>query len=445
MIISCILSKLIVRRKMADKAVNQSARAVYRREFSPSHYSGYWYLHRRSFYLKNLLRESKKRYGYTTSVLDARSSGNPLAGGSALTADGGLRHYAVIRARLELLRRWIIDPIMIALCLSTFVGYITIGVLVADRQNVPDPLIAGMLAFLFPMASMFAFLYLFPERMFTLSYLALVIALCAGAAYLRDPSLSGGLRTALLGPTSAGKIAREAAYCMSMSDSLILLLIVGALAMALIESIVLGRYERSYANVKVLDDLIKIQRFLADHPTRTSDSMYKKHMSRSLEIAATRVEKNLPRSIALANPFLQEKLQQQFTGAAAALRLMQLRLLLSEESTIVDIRGEVREFIHAIASGNYALMPTMDPLPKRSRSKMIFSACRDMVIAFTPIAILEASNYAGLKLPSQILSWGTAVCLLWAIITIVSFLDPLYKARIATLQDIASIFRNSGK
>src|SRR3984957_15240025 len=144
----------------------------------------------------------------------------------------------------------------------------------------------------------------------------------------------------------------------------------------------------------------------------------------------------------LRNDALRAQLCTRFAAAAAALRDMELRVVFSDDSTLNKLKDEVTDFIYAVATGDYALLPTASPVAGRSsRAKRIIVIARDMTIAFIPLAVLVISRYAGLKIPTEIATWATVVTLVWAIVSITTIFDPAYKSKISDVSEMVSMIR----
>jgi hypothetical protein len=66
-----------------------------------------------------------------------------------------------------------------------------------------------------------------------------------------------------------------------------------------------------------------------------------------------------------------------------------------------------------------------------------------VLVAIVPIGCLIGAKLAGLKLSGQLADWAIIVAVAWAAITLISILDPAYKAKIDDIRNIVSIMRGS--
>src|SRR5262249_55008445 len=145
---------------------------------------------------------------------------------------------------------------------------------------------------------------------------------------------------------------------------------------------------------------------------------------RHLERVAGSLQRDFPSLLSAGNSYLEAQLHERFLEASTAIRNLELKLALSDESTPVQVRGELKDFLYAIIAGDYGLLPGASPLPSLSRKRKIINICRDIAIAVIPLTVIILVRYLGLKFSTGLEDWVTIVGLIWAIVTIVSLLDP---------------------
>jgi hypothetical protein len=68
---------------------------------------------------------------------------------------------------------------------------------------------------------------------------------------------------------------------------------------------------------------------------------------------------------------------------------------------------------------------------------------KGLFAALIPLGLLVVTRYIGLTLSKGISSVAIGLSLLWAAITIVSMIDPQYRARITEIQSVISAFRRN--
>jgi hypothetical protein len=77
--------------------------------------------------------------------------------------------------------------------------------------------------------------------------------------------------------------------------------------------------------------------------------------------------------------------------------------------------------------------------------RLVFARIIKLVfIALIPIGCLVSAKYAGLGLSGQFADWAIAVALGWAAITLISAIDPMYRAKLNDIRNIVSIVRGKG-
>jgi hypothetical protein len=388
----------------------------------------------RRIYIKELSRDTKKSYAYAINALSGGAA-DPLS--PAVKA--GLRRYAIVQARIVLRDRWIDVPTVFALALFAFGLLVDIGGSLSNAEHVSNPtgkaLIGGPLFFVFT----YGIALNFPKRLEGPVAWLLFAALCTGALYLRDPSMERPWHS-IWYATSASSEARSFAYAMFMATSLFILMQGVWLISSIVRAATTGRLVRRYPNVQILFTLLVARKLLGVHPNRLANQSTKNAVEGLLHGAAAQLERDMPKFIGLPNGYQQDQLKQRFAESAAGIRLMSLRLALSDDSTQSKIRDEVTDLIQIIAVGDYGLLPKCELPPRATWARKMITVCRNLVVAFIPLAAAATARYAGLRFSSGFENWVIAVSLIWAVITVISLLDPHYESKIANLRDLVSIF-----
>jgi hypothetical protein len=425
---------------MIDRPVSRSMRARYRGEFSPQFYQGsFWYLLRREYFLKSLSREAKKKYRYTLDVL-----GKKRPDDLPENVAHGLRHYSALHGRIQSLENLVFGPLAMSFGLAGFIACIVASISLANRENIPEPVIGILSAFVADVAIGCTCLYALPGRAKAPSFLLSPVFMTVAALSL-EGSLNRHPWLAVIGETAKGRNVREGAYFLFTASAYLIVMIVFTTVLTLTDAMIMGRHRRRYAYVVLLNLLVQARRALMEPGARMSDPSFKTYLSGIFERAAVKAEGNLGQSMALRNPGLQAEVQAYMRRVAAKLRAMQLQLALSDNDTMDTIRDEVTQFIYALAAGNYALLPAVDPGLVPARTRKAAAVVRDLAIAVTPLAALTTSRYLGLAVTPGIWNWAVVFSVAWASVTVIAILDPLYKSKIADIRDIISIIRNNGQ
>jgi hypothetical protein len=426
-----------VRNLMDGQPAIQSMSARYRGELPARYYGGSsWYLLRRGYFLRVLSSETKKKYRYVLAVLDTRPS-EPLPS----NVRSGLRHYAVMHGRMKAMERLIIEPLTQIVAMIGLSVYITASVILANHENIPMPFVGALGGFCASVVILFACVYALPGRTKVPAFSSSPILTTIAALAIKDSLLRNQWPAATEG-TPGSKLAREAAYLLFMTSAFSVIMIAMTSIIVLADAIVIGRYRRRCAHVGLLDLLIQARRSLIEHDARMSDPSFKSYVLSILERSAIKVENDLGRSVFPSDPRLQSEIMNTMRQAAAELRAMQLRLALSDYNTMREVRDGVTSFIFAVASGSYALLPTAALPTSRGKSRKVVAVGREVIISVTPLAVLAASKYLRLDISPGVWNWAVIISLIWAAITLISLLDPLYKSKIADLRDIISIIRS---
>ncbi len=427
---------------MSDQPIFRSMRARYRGEFSPQFYGGsFWYLLRREYFLKSLSHETKKKYGHTLTVLERRGVKRDKFPPNVMT---GLRHYSVLYGRIQCLESLVFGPLATFAGLIALTAFIVASIDLANRENIPDPMIWVLFAFVTDVAACGGFFYVLHGKAALPSFLLSPFLMTAAALSLED-SLNRHPWLAVISEASKDKNIRTFSYSLYIASLGMVVLMIMTSILVLADTAIMGRHRKRYAHVVLLDLLVQARRALIEPDARMSDPSFKNYVSWMLERSAIKAEASLPRSIALRTPGLLGEIQENMRRVAAELRAMQLQLALSDYSTMDKIRDEVTEFIYALASGNYALLPAAAPGLVPAKKRKVAAVARDLAIAVTPLAALAASRYLGLTVTPGIWNWAVVFSVAWASVTVIAVLDPLYKSKISDIRDIISMIRNNGQ
>jgi heme exporter protein D len=200
-----------------------------------------------------------------------------------------------------------------------------------------------------------------------------------------------------------------------------------------------------YPNLTLLGLLIEVFKALTQRRA-ILDFTLKARISNLLEGAARVMKDDIPRAVSLPDPQARSILQERCECAAASLRIMQVSVALAENDTLEELKQAIKLFISAIATGNYSNLPGTSPTPSREmRVNRFVQLGKTTIVALIPFACLVITHYAGLPLSSRFNNWAIVISLLWAALTFVSFLDPLYKSRIEEVQSIIPFIGKSQK
>jgi hypothetical protein len=71
----------------------------------------------------------------------------------------------------------------------------------------------------------------------------------------------------------------------------------------------------------------------------------------------------------------------------------------------------------------------------------LITLARTVIVSIIPLACIIGLRYTDLKLSPGLTGWAVVIALAWAAITLVSAVDPLYKARLGDFRDLISAIR----
>lgn len=239
-------------------------------------------------------------------------------------------------------------------------------------------------------------------------------------------------------------IAASIAYVLFAAAASTIVAVLWLLLALFVVVLVEDHYWRRYPNLTLLNSLIQVMGGLNGRRAKIYDLTFKKRISSYLERAAQIIGIDLPNAMSLPDRHARAVLQERCEQAAAELRRMQISLVLSEKDTLNQLKETVATFVGAIATGNYYNLPCSSAVPySEPRKKRLVRAGKTVVIAAIPITCLISARYADLRFSAEFNNWAIGVSLLWAAITLISVLDPLYKTRIQEIQNIFSFIRKS--
>lgn len=192
----------------------------------------------------------------------------------------------------------------------------------------------------------------------------------------------------------------------------------------------------------LINELVLIMVRLAEGDVKFSHPDTKKYVIAHLEQAAVYLSLGIPNSAALPSIASRTILQEKCSGAAGAIRALQVAVMLPDPKTYENLRATVARAIIAVAQDNLESLPreNVTTIERRGLSR-IAPVFRTIIISAIPLAVLFVMRYASLSLSATFNNWAIAVGILWAVITLLSMLDPLYATRIKTMGDLISAIR----
>ena len=207
-------------------------------------------------------------------------------------------------------------------------------------------------------------------------------------------------------------------------------------------TIVIEPIRARHPDTVIISMLVGLIHDLGSRPLRFGDVRFKADVCHTLQNASSYLQNAIPRVMKISDDAMNRTLKEQLNSSATHLRQMQLWVVFANEKTADDLRDGITYYINAVALGQYDLLPTAtSAVPRSNRIHTIASFSRAILVALIPIGCIIGARYAGLSLSTQFTGWAIVVAITWAAITLISALDPLYKARLTDVRDFISVFR----
>ena len=136
-------------------------------------------------------------------------------------------------------------------------------------------------------------------------------------------------------------------------------------------------------------------------------------------------------------------------AAAVAIRELEIRIAFADSSKFAAVQEVIAHVVEVICTGTYDVTIgagfEFEQVARPALSSRVKSASKTIVVGIIPIAVILGLRYGGIELSSQFNNWAVAVAVVWAVITFVSALDPLYSNKLRTIQDFISALRGKGE
>lgn len=203
---------------------------------------------------------------------------------------------------------------------------------------------------------------------------------------------------------------------------------------------------RRHPEAAMVGMLMGALRGLSSDQVGISTVTAKKNICRSLQDAASWLQRELYESVATSDTSIDALLKERFDRSAAYFRTMQLRVIFADSKTERELRKAVAECISAVLQGEYDLLPESDPVlrAKRTLIHSVFAFARAIIVGAIPIGCVAGCQYAGLKLSSGFSNWAIIFSICWAAITVISVSDPLYRTKLTEMREFIATVRGTG-
>ncbi|MDI9979421.1 hypothetical protein [Rhodococcus sp. IEGM 1307] len=194
-----------------------------------------------------------------------------------------------------------------------------------------------------------------------------------------------------------------------------------------------------------LDIFLKTWEITTLTPAVTRNIQSRRRIIKLLEQIAINFESILPIALGLDRRDPLDASVDHFRRVAEFVRTLKIWVAFPQETTQADLHHELLSIIGPIATHRYHYLHAVEKLPITSArvrwQHHLMKAIRQIFVAVIPIAaLLFVTKAFGVSIPAEIGTYITVACLLWAVIVLLSALDPNYRENANTVKDlIASI------
>lgn len=376
---------------------------------------------------------AKSNYRDASKAID-RSAGTDAPGLRA-----SLRHYAVADAFLQRrLQRTRITAIIPAV---VYYALLVVGGIKVDSGFRPEvTAVSLVIAVALALGCIYPAVYFVDKVVRAMAAMLVTALVVYGIAVAVEGAQNNFWNAVPASPnlTARGIVANE---LILVSLGIADFMLVGT-AFAVVMTVWWTHWKRLYSNVVIVRSLLRVLDLMDKRKSSFGDLATKRSMCRELEIAAEFMQGGVLRSLALPDALVRRTLEQKLTSSAEYLRELQVRIVLAKEGADSDLRESLVVYAQLVLRGLYDSLPAGNievPLPGSASKIAAFG--RAFLVAVIPFACLVSTRYIGLKLSDDFTGWAVVVTLAWAAITLVSSIDPLYKARLGDVRDLISAIR----
>jgi hypothetical protein len=162
-----------------------------------------------------------------------------------------------------------------------------------------------------------------------------------------------------------------------------------------------------------------------------------------LERASSIIEHHLPRRLASGDAETDKKIQQRFLAIAGALRNSKLVLFGWRRGDLDALSRKVAAALLFAVTGRYSELPvtaTATATPRPGRRDRMRNGGHLLLRAFLPGAVVVALALAPIGISQTIIRYGSVIAGLWALLTVLGSLDPLYGEKVNTILGLGPFF-----
>ncbi|MEU8117172.1 hypothetical protein AB0C21_00510 [Spirillospora sp. NPDC049024] len=201
---------------------------------------------------------------------------------------------------------------------------------------------------------------------------------------------------------------------------------------------------RKCADIEIFHNLLKVLAFTHTPLRRYADLKYRNRAILQLHRAAYFLENGIPRIVRCPSASQHEQVKERCARSAEALRGLELRLALSDQEARQEVSSQLRAVVRAVLTSDYGALILVEARSSGKRKRFavqIYRTMQTLIVGIVPLGVIVACNALGVKL-SQ--TWGNAATIFaigWAVVTYLALVDPSYRTKISTIQEMTSLFK----
>jgi hypothetical protein len=203
---------------------------------------------------------------------------------------------------------------------------------------------------------------------------------------------------------------------------------------------------RSRPRAAILDRLIDLI-FYIDRSDLQNDLASRNRWMWLLEDAATRLERDLPKTFPCRDPQTAEWVRERAAGAAAALRSMKRHIAVPAPGSWDRLAAGLRQDAAALVSGNLGLMRWTQPPSAQARRRSLLrralAVTQRVLVAAIPVVVVFALQPV-LRLSGSNLVLARGVAIFWAVFYVVISIDPALVSKVQQARDVFTEIKSVG-
>jgi hypothetical protein len=201
-----------------------------------------------------------------------------------------------------------------------------------------------------------------------------------------------------------------------------------------------------YPDALLVDGLINILLMVEEDPEHWTELSFKRRLLGRLEEISICVERALPRQLRSGDDLTDIWLSEKAAQFAAALRDKKKWVLTPKLDTRDAFIRCMRHYLIIAAVHDWDSLERITPeqlsRPRAWQSRAT-TALRTLVVAGMPLAGLWLIQQTSFLLAGTIAEYATAGALLWAMLALITTLDPQFQTKIAAIKDVSSLLARS--